>query len=134
MKRALRRAVGAIALSVLSMVLSHGRISAVIAAPLVIAFIVATLVVLPALAGRLVGEHVFRWPALLAATAVALSNGYLLTTTEMTEGADVLSALGIASIGVFIASVTARHRWVQRPRALRGPGGRASLPPCGSTF
>lgn len=94
-----------------------GRISAVIAAPLLIAWVVLALVGLPVLLGRLIGERVYRWPAALAIVAVVAPNVYWHATTP---DADPLYTAGWAGIGAFIAAVTAHDRWRQRPRALRG--------------
>ncbi len=94
-----------------------GRISAVIAAPLLIAWVALALVGLPALLGRLIGERVYRWPAVSALVAVVAPNAYWYATTP---DADALSTVGWAGIGAFIAVVTARDRWRHRPRALRG--------------
>lgn len=94
-----------------------GRISAVIAAPLLIAWAVFGLVGLPVLVGRLIGERVYRWPAALAVVAVVAANVYAFATTS---DADPTSSLGWSGIGAFIAAVIAQDRWRRRPRALRG--------------
>jgi hypothetical protein len=94
-----------------------GRISAVLAAPLLIAWVAFSVVGLPLLVGRLIGERVYRWPAVLAVFAVVAANVYLFGTTT---DADVSFSVGWGGIGAFIAGVTAHDRWRQRPRALRG--------------
>lgn len=103
----------------------QGRISAVVAAPLVMVFVIGVLVLLPAFVGRLVGEHVVRFPALVAALAVTLPNVVVLTASEgRPDRSDAAVMLAVAGIGALIASVTARDRWSKRPRALRSPGAR----------
>jgi hypothetical protein len=103
----------------------QGRISAVIAAPALVVYSAAVLVVLPALVGQLVGERMYRWPAWTAALAIGLPHAYRLGTADRhLDTSELAGALGIAGIGVFIAAVTARHGWSRRPRALRAPASR----------
>jgi hypothetical protein len=103
----------------------RGRISAVIAAPALVVFEASVLVLLPALAGRLIGERVYRWPAWTAAIAVGLPHAYRLATADRPlESADMAGTLGIAGIGILITAATAHHAWSGRPRALRAPASR----------
>jgi hypothetical protein len=93
-----------------------GRISAVLAVPALVIYAATTLVVLPALIGRLVGERIYRWPGVTAMLAVVVPG---LTVLVPANGDDPLGLFGVVGIGAFIAAVTARDRWEARPRALR---------------
>jgi hypothetical protein len=92
-----------------------GRVSAVILVPLGI----IALVLVPYLAGGVIGDHIYRWPGLGAAGAVGAVNlWWLALSPDPSEEGWGFAA--VAFISLLISVTTARYRWRLRPRALRG--------------
>jgi hypothetical protein len=96
-----------------------GRVSAVILLPLgIIGF-----VLLPYVAGGVVGDHVYRWPASVAAVAVGgVHLWWFVASGVPAEGWP--GFVGGLFVALLIATTTSRYRWERRPRALRGTSSR----------
>ena len=92
-----------------------GRVSAVILAPLGI----IALVLVPYLAGGVIGDHIYRWPGWVAAVAVGAVNlWWFADSVAPSEVSWDFAA--VAFVSLLISVSTARYRWELRPRALRG--------------
>jgi len=92
-----------------------GRVSAVILVPLGI----IALVLVPYLAGGVIGDHVYRWPGWVAAVAVGAVN-LLWFADSVAPSEESWDFAAVAFVSLLISVSTARYRWRLRPRALRG--------------
>jgi len=80
---------------------------------------IVAFVLVPYLAGGVIGDHVYRWPGWVAALAVgAVILWWFVGSTAPSE--EWPDYVGVALVSLLISVTTARHRWRLPPRAVRG--------------